>query len=67
MYFEEIGWDSAKHRAISLELLHGTHSTVGIFIGWRSTVLQEHAFISVVLHFRSHGDAAVIVETLASG
>jgi len=32
-----------------------------------STVLQEHAFISVVLHFMSHGDATVIVETLASG
>ena len=31
-----------------------------------STVLQEHAFISVVLHFMSHGDVAVIVETLAS-
>jgi len=28
-----------------------------------STVLQEHAFISVVLHFMSHGDAAVVVET----
>jgi len=32
-----------------------------------STVLQEHVFISVMLHFMSHGDAVVTVETLASG
>jgi len=50
-----------RYRLIS----HSTVASMTSSLAGLSTFLQEHAFISVVLHFMSQGDAAVIVETLA--
>jgi hypothetical protein len=61
-----LGWYRPNSRAISLELLHVSHSTAAVHLDWLVSVRSvgyPHPRVPLVLHFMCHGDAARIIET----